>query len=420
MAVIDRLERPGSTSRHDFRATAAQSVVWLRHYRMMSLGPKPEGAAFVSPDVRRRRQPFLAALAVLALGCMAMGCGLVGGKPMAEEKKEPEVAIPVEVERIVRGPIESALSTFATLEAEQEVKVFARTANRVVELLAEEGDAVEKDQVLVRLDDSNQQVTVAKAQNALDKSRAEFERLEALHSQDLISDQAWSDARFELRGLELALEDARRELSYTVIRSPLAGTITRRLVKLGDLVSPNQHLFDLVDFDSIVARVYVPEKNLRNLAVAQLARVRATALGSQEFTGRVERIAPVVDAKSGTIKVTVGFEQIGPLRPGMYVDVELVLEQRPDALLLSKRALSLDGDQSYAFRLGENRRVERILVEPRASDRLHVEPENGFKEGDLVVVRGQTGLKDGALVRLPEDPDPEKKIDQPALSASAK
>jgi RND family efflux transporter MFP subunit len=343
--------------------------------------------------------PFvLASIALCFVGCKP-------GKPESKDK-DAVVPIPVEVQPIRRGPIETTLRTFATLEAEQEVKVFARTANRVTELLVEEGTTVEKEVVLVRLDDANQQVMVAKAENSLAKSRREFERLEALHQQNLISDQVFTDARFELRQLELALTEAQRELDHTVIRAPLSGVISRRLVRLGDLVANGQHLFDIVDFESIVARIYVPEKNLSSLATNQPARVTATALVGSEFPGRVRRIAPVVDAKSGTVKVTLGFDEIGPLRPGMYVDVELILNQKSDAVLLSKRALILDGDQTYAFRLGENRKVQRLLIEPLASDRLHVEPASGFQEGDRVVVAGQTGLKDGALVRLPEDPDP--------------
>ncbi|MBL9139737.1 MAG: efflux RND transporter periplasmic adaptor subunit [Verrucomicrobiales bacterium] len=368
-------------------------------------------------------------LSVLWMAAVVMaamiGSGCRDSKKSADgnSKSDTEASIPVEVEAVRRGPIESTLRTFATLEAEQEVKVFARTANRVIELKVEEGDHVRRDDVLVRLDDANQKVAVAKAANSLDKSRQEFGRLEALHSQRLISDQAFADARFEVRQLELALEDAQRELDYTVIRAPITGTLTRRIVKLGDLVSANQHLFDLIDFTSTVARVYVPEKSLANLALGQAARVTATAVGDQAFTARVRRIAPVVDAKSGTVKVTIGFDDIGPLRPGMYVDVELILDTRADALLISKRALVLDGDQTYAFRLGADRRVERLLVEPRATDRLNVEPTSGFKEGDQVVIAGQTGLKNGAKVRLPGDPDPEteKKKDSAspaALSAS--
>jgi membrane fusion protein (multidrug efflux system) len=375
------------------------------------------------PLVRPSPKPvrWLAFLALVAM--MGSGCKDTQKTADGTPKTDTEASIPVEVEPVRRGPIESTLRTFATLEAEQEVKVYARTANRVVELKVEEGDHVRKDDILVRLDDANQKVAVAKAANSLDKSRQEFGRLDALHSQRLISDQAFADAKFEVRQLELAVEDAQRELDYTVIRAPITGTLTRRIVKLGDLVSANQHLFDLIDFTSTVARVYVPEKSLANLALGQAARVTATAVGEHAFTARVRRIAPVVDAKSGTVKVTIGFDEIGPLRPGMYVDVELILNTRADALLISKRALVLDGDQTFAFRLGADRRVERLLVEPRATDRLNVEPISGFKEGDQVVIAGQTGLKNGAKVRLPGDPDPEaeKKKDPasaPALSAS--
>ena len=342
---------------------------------------------------------------LLVLGAVA-GCGR---QPPADPAKDAADtgAIPVEVATLARGPIEAGIQTFATLEAEQEVKVFARTANRVVELLVEEGDRVGANQVLLRLDDANQQVAVDKAATLLEKARREFERLEALFNQKLVSEQVHADARFDLRSRELALEEARRELEFTIVRAPIEGTISRRLVKLGDLVTPNQHLFDLVDFRSIVARVYVPEKNLPQLALDQTARVTAPALVGREFTGEVRRIAPVVDAKSGTVKVTVGFDDIGLLRPGMYVDVELVLARKTNALLVPKRALVLDGDQSYAFRLGPDRRVQRVLVEPLVTDRFNVEPAAGFEEGDQVVVAGQTGLKQGARVRLPGDPDPD-------------
>ncbi|HSM50189.1 MAG TPA: efflux RND transporter periplasmic adaptor subunit, partial [Thermoanaerobaculia bacterium] len=89
--------------------------------------------------------------------------------------------------------------------------------------------------------------------------------------------------------------------------------------------------------------------------------------------------------------------------------VEIVTATRTDALLLSKRSLVYDGDQLYVYRLLPERKVERVLVEPRLADALHIEPAGGFNEGDLIVVAGQTGLKDAARVRLPEDPDPAEK-----------
>ena len=351
-------------------------------------------------------------LAVVVAGALwLLGChkGPADGKDAKKDAKDD--ALPVEVATLVRGGIEATLRNSTHLEAEEEVKVFARTANRVTELLVEEGDDVKKDQVLLRLDDDIQKTAYAKAQSSLEKAREEFEREKALFDQKLVSEQVFNDSKHELKQLELAFEDAQRGLEYTEVRAPISGTISQRMVKYGDLVSLNQHLFDIVDFNSMVARIYVPEKSLPDLRLDQPARVTATPFGAQEFQGYLKRIAPVVESKTGTVKVTIGFKAIGQLRPGMYVDVELVTAKRPDALLITKRALLYDGELSYVFRLLPERKVERVVVEPKITDKLNVEPVSGFKEGDQIIVAGQTGLKDGAKVRLPEDLVPNEKKD---------
>lgn len=357
-----------------------------------------------------------AAAGLLMVGMLA-GCG---GSPFertqAKEKPRPDPTVPVEVAPVLRGSIEATIESRAHLEAEAEVKVFARTSNRVTELLIEEGDEVEKDQLLIRLEDDMQRTQLGKAEARVERARQEFGRQQTLYDQSLISEQAFRDAQFELRQLELALEDAMRELAYTEVRAPIAGTITRRMVRYGDLVNVNQHLFDIIDFDSIVARVHVPERNLAQLSLGQPARVTALMLGDRVVEGEVRLISPVIDARTGLVKVTVGFDDVGPLQPGMYVDVEIVTATRPDALLLSKRSLVIDGDQLYVYRLLPDRKVERLLLRPRFTDRDQIEPWEGFDEGDLIVVAGQTGLKNGARVRLPDDPEPTESSAQESVS----
>lgn len=345
-------------------------------------------------------------MALCLVGCHK---GPGDGKDAKQDLKDD--ALPVEVTTLARGGIEATIRNSTHLEAEEEVKVFARTSNRVTELLVEEGDKVDKGQVLLRLDNDIQKNTFAKAEASLAKGREEFDREKALFEQKLVSEQVFNNTKHELRQLELAFEDAQRGLEYTEVRAPIAGTISQRLVKYGDLVNLNQHLFDLVDFDSLVARIYVPEKNLPDIQLDQPARVMATPFGAKEFKGYVKRIAPVVESRTGTVKVTIGLREIGELRPGMYVDVELITAKRPDALLITKRALLYDGELSYVFRLLPERKVERVVVQPKIADKFNVEPVAGFKEGDQIVVAGQTGLKDGAKVRLPDDPRPEDKQD---------
>lgn len=349
---------------------------------------------------------------LLAAG--GIGCRRApGGEGDANKDKEPPPVL-VEVAPLQRGPIQEIISSTARLEAEADVRVIARTSNRVTELGVEEGVRVKQDEILLQMQDDIQSSQVSKAVARLEKSRAEFGRLEALFKQDLISEQVYTDMKFELRQLELALEDAQRELEFTRVRAPITGTITQRLVKPGDLLNVGQHLFSIVDFDSLIARVYYPDKYLTTLHPDQVVHVRPTALGSRTFEGYVARVSPVVEAQTGLVKVTVAFRDVGPLRPGMYVEVELVTAVREDALLIPKQTLVFDQDQRFVYRLKEDRTVERLPVEPGLSDRLNVEPADGFAEGDLLVIAGQSGLKHGARVRLPGDPDPEEEQDAEA------
>jgi membrane fusion protein (multidrug efflux system) len=275
----------------------------------------------------------------------------------------------------------------------------------VTELLVEEGRRVQRGQLLIRLQDEEQRGAVARAESQLKQSQRDLERHAELYREQLVTEKLYLDAQYAVERDELALDDARRELGYTEVRAPIAGTVTERLVNLGDHVTLNQPLFRIVDFDSIVARIYVPEQQLRSLALEQQARLRSDSL-AVPFRGEIDRIAPVVDPETGTVKVTVATPRQDGLRPGMFVEVELVTAVRDDALLVPKSALVYDNDRVFVFRLGGDRRVERMPLLPALEDAANVMPAEGFDVGDQLVVAGQSGLKDGGLVRVPGDPAP--------------
>lgn len=348
---------------------------------------------------------FCLAAVVSLAGCgVQVSAGGADSEPVDSDDSKTEEAVPVEVATLEHGPIEAILRFSANLEAEHDVLVFAEAPRQVVELLVEEGDQVARDQLLLRLEDDVQRSNLAKVESQQRRARRELDRQRELFEQNLISEQVFNDASYEVEQLELQLSDARRDLSYTEVRSPFTGTITERWVSIGDQVTLNQQLFRIIDFDSIVARIYVPEKELNALSSGQTARITADALNSRAFAGSVDRIAPAVDPNTGTVKVTVAIPRQQGLRPGMYVVVELVTAVHEEAVLVPKRALIYDNDQIFLFRLGDERRVERLRVSPLIESADFIEPVAGVEAGQEVVVAGQTGLKDGALVRLPGDP----------------
>jgi len=321
-----------------------------------------------------------------------------------EEDEKKEEAVPVEVAELTLGPIEAVLRFSSNLEAESQVKVISQAKRLITQLKAEEGDRVERGQVLLRLQDDEQKSALAKVQSQLAKAEREYSQQERLYEQELISEQVFNDATYEMDQLKIAVEDAERELGYTEVRAPISGTVISRMVNLGDQVQIGQELFELLDFDSIVARIFVPEKHLAELRTGLPARISAKARGAGEHRGAVKRIAPIVDPRSGTIKVTIDVGAQAGLRPGMYVDVDLVTATHAQAVLVPKRALVYDSDQVFVYRLGDEHRVERVFVEPRLTDKHNIEPVDGLASGDRVVIAGQAGLKDGALISLPGEP----------------
>lgn len=332
-------------------------------------------------------------------------------KGAKDEEEKKEEAIPVEVAPLARGPIESVLRFSSNLEAEAQVEVHSQAKRQVTELLVEEGHRVERGQVLLRLQDDEQRSALAKNASQLEKAKREYERQQRLFEQDLISEQVYNDARYELAQLEIAHEDASRELGYTEVRAPISGAVTARLVNLGDQVQIGQHLFDIVDFDSIVALIYVPEKHLADLRKGLTARLSSQVTGGRVYDAEVERISPIVDPKSGTVKVTIDVGGQAGLRPGMYVDVDLVVATRDDGVLVPKRALIYDNDQIFVYRVTSESRAERVFIDPALSDKFNVLPRAGLTEGDRVVVAGQAGLKDGVLVQTPDQKPPDQTLE---------
>lgn len=309
----------------------------------------------------------------------------------------------VELAEVKRGRIEEVLERSAALQAEEQVLVLARAQNPAVELLVEEGDLVEKDQVMLRLENDSQLTNYNQAKSQSDKTKIEFDRIEKLFNQNLISESEYVNARFAYEQATLAAEEAKRQLDYTEVRAPIKGTVTSRTVKVGDKVTTGTPIFEIIDLDSTVAVIHVPEQYLPKLQKGMSARLISNTLGDAMFEGYIKRISPVVDAEAGTVKVVVGVNNRGSLSPGMWVNVELVLDENENAILIPKRSITYSVDQTFAYTIYTDtngvRRAERKLVEPRNADKHHFEPMQGFQEGDIIVVAGQAGLKEDSPIR---------------------
>jgi membrane fusion protein (multidrug efflux system) len=227
-----------------------------------------------------------------------------------------------------------------------------------------------------------------------------FERIDDLYKRSLVNKQDYETQSYQLDQARLKLERAQIRLSYATVRAPFAGVISGRETQVGARVGSGTKLFSMVKLDDLVARVFVPGRYLPVVAENQPAVVTSEFLPDRTFKGWVKRISPVIDPKSGTFKVTVGVRGDKPtdLPPGLFVGVRVITDTRPNAVLIPKRAVVYEGGERYVFTVVKDRAVKKKLT-VGFEDPNNVEAVSGFEVGTPVIVLGQSGLKDGSLVR---------------------
>lgn len=325
-----------------------------------------------------------------------------GGGPDAEQAKaeEEEVSVPVEVAETRRGDVNAYYSGTATLEAEQDAEVVAKVGGNVEQLLVEEGDQVKEGQVLARIDDDRLSLEVKRAEANLAKLQQEYRRNKQLYENNLVSSEAFERLAYEVDAMKADLELARLQLEHTEIRAPFSGVVAARYIKVGNMIAQNEAAFRVTDFDPLVAKLYVPERELHKLADEQLAEVRVDAMPNQRFIGSVDRVSPVVDASTGTFTVTVNVnDPTNTLKPGMFGRVAIVYDRRQDTLLVPRSAVITQDAKSTVFVVNEGT-AQRRVVETGYANNGSIEIVSGLEKGDRVVTVGQNSLKDGARVSI--------------------
>jgi membrane fusion protein (multidrug efflux system) len=319
-----------------------------------------------------------------------------------DNKKDGRTAdlIPVEVATIEKGTISDYILLSTNLETEKMADIYSRVQGLVERNRAEEGDLVKKGQVLMDLEADEHKLAEEKARLTYLKQKSDFDRMEAMYQQNLLSIEEFETAKFSLQGLEVDWKQAQLNLSYTRITTPITGVVGDRLRKQGDRIQPSDKLFTVINTDEMIAIVYAPEKEMGIVKKNQLAYILSDHLAGEQFEGWIKRVSPVVDPQSGTFKITVGVKnRKGKLRSGMFVNTHIITDTHDDAILIPKRAIVYENEQMSVFVVRDSLAI-KINLRVGFQDHEMVEALEGIEEGDQIIVVGQAGLKDKTKVRV--------------------
>lgn len=352
----------------------------------------------------------LVTLAILLLS----GCGSKSQSPDTEaakndttkakqdesKKNSKEDLIPVETTTIQKGTISSYILLSSNLETEKMADVYSRIQGLVEEIHVEEGDYVKKNQVLMELEAEEYILAEQSARVDYEEKKAAYERAEAMFKKELYSQQEFEQVKFGMDAARIAWEQAKLNLSYTKITSPIAGIVGNRMRKPGDRIQPSDKLFTVINLEEMIAVVHVPEKEIERISKGQTAYIYSDNLQNVKFPGWIKRVSPAVDPQSGTFKVTVGVKNVdNKLRPGMFVNAHIITETHDAAVLIPKTAIVYENERMNVYVVRDSV-AHKIQLNSGFQNYQYIESLSQISEGEKVIVVGQAGLKDSTKVKI--------------------
>jgi RND family efflux transporter MFP subunit len=339
-----------------------------------------------------------ACITLMVASLVLTGCGPSDAESDGKKDQETSVSIPVEAQSIQRGSIAATYTTTTTLESKADAEVNSKATGIVQDLLVEEGDHVVAGQVLARLDTERQQISLAKGKADLGQLKSELERIEKMYARKLVSADVYDKLKWQVESLSASVAMQELALRDTEIKAPISGVVARRYAKVGQLITEfsSKALFYVVSQQRLEAVVNLPEKQLPRAKVGQKARL--TIAGMPAVDAEIVRISPIVDATTGTARVTIGIDNADlVLKAGMFAQVELHYETKDNALLVPKRAV-LAMDNSQAVFVIDQGKVSRKLIKTGFESDTHFEVLDGLADGAQVVTAGHASLKDQSSV----------------------
>jgi HlyD family secretion protein len=292
--------------------------------------------------------------------------------------------------------LETGTRTEELRQAEEAVKQ-AQSRFENAKQQRERIDALFKRQVISKkeADTAEMEYTVAEAQLASSQQQLNLLRQGAR--------QEVRDAtQAKLREMEAILEQEKTRLKNAKIVAPFRGEITRKYVDAGALVSSSTPLVNLVHTETLKIVASVLEKDIPLLKPGMKAKVRVESYPDRIFEGRVEAINAALDLSTRTLQAEIYIPNLSrALKPGMFSNLEVVLVEKPQALVIPREAVVESGEETAVFVVKGKQAFRQLVTLGYEQDRT-VEILKGLNEGDQIIIKGQQLIKDGSAVRIVE------------------
>ena len=358
---------------------------------------------------RRSRRRGPGALLMLAAAVVA-SCGGPAGDV------DVEFRIPVEAVAVASGTVEELVVATGTLRTRELVRLMIETPGHLQvardggQRLAE-GSQVDAGQTIARVtgEDARLHARLESTRRSLESAQAQLQRRQELHAARLASEEELQQAEERLENSRYEYERSLLNAAKATLATPIGGTIltlardatpNRQPLADGQLVAAGFVVAEVAPLDELIADIDLIGPELARVHPGLEARIRHYAFEDVAMTGEVIRLSPTMDPVKRTFRAEVAVgNEAKLLRPGMFVEVTVVVEQRADVNVVPRQSVAQRGGKNVVFLL-DGQRVARRDVSLGLGDDAQVQVLDGLALGDRIVARGLETLTDGTRVRI--------------------
>lgn len=336
---------------------------------------------------------LLAAFAVLfvyRLYGVILGQGQQGGWPTPV----------VEAVEAQKKDVNLEISALGTLQADQAITVRPEITGIVTSIDFEDGERVEKGDLIIKLDDKDLTARLMQAEARLTLTRANYQRAQQLLKQGSGTARARDEALNDFKSAEAEVAAAETALHKATITAPFSGIIGLRQVSLGEYVTAGQAIATLADVDNLRIDFRVSEVFLTEIGKGQEVNVIFDALPEQVYTGVISALDPVVSIEGRALSVRAILQNVdGKLRPGLFGRVEIVTDTRRSIMLPEAAIVTMPTcDKAVFVVVDGHAKMSPVTIGTRVPG--EVEILAGVEDGDMVIVSGQLKVQNGAPVEV--------------------
>ena len=315
----------------------------------------------------------------------------------AGDRTKNDDVLRVTTVQVMPRPFAETISSTGTLRAEEGVDLQAETSGKIVSIDFEEGKAVKRGDLLLKLNDADLRASLERYRYGQKLAEARERRYAALLAEHVVTQQDYDTALGDVNVQKANVDLYSAQIEKTEVRAPFDGVVGLRYVSNGAYVSASTQIATLQRLDKLKVDFAVPEKYSGRVKVGREITF-TVAGGLRRFAGRIYAIDPRIDAGTRTILLRAVCDNADRgLLPGAFANVTLPLDQIADALLVPAEAVIPGLDEKNVF-VAQDGVAQRRAVETGARTAEQVHILSGLQPGDIVITSGLQNMRQGQPV----------------------